>query len=80
MSLLLSLGRIRSKSRRIVLAIRTSLAGLIIVENNEKSNGFLNIRLVSDLTLKTTIYQSLDENSRIVILTTAFSNIIPYAL
>lgn len=72
--------RILSILRRSRSASRAILVGPSDVVNNEKSNSFSNIILLSVLTRKTAIYRSLGTNSRTVMLTTALSRVIPYAL
>lgn len=47
---------------------------------SEKSNGFLNIRLLIVFTLETAIYRNLGVNSLDVISITALSSVIPCAL
>lgn len=80
LSLLLFLGTSRSSAYRLISASRTRPTIPKVLVNNEKSNGFSNIIVLIALTLETAIYRRPNINSRVVISTTAFSRVIPYAL
>lgn len=80
MSLLPLLGKIRSGARRLISVLRAIPVGLSRLVKSEKSNSFLNIRLLIVLTLETAIYLNPSVNSLEVILITALLSVIPYAL
>lgn len=80
MSLLLFLGKSRSSARRLISASRTRPTIPRVLVNNKKSNSFSNIIVLIALTLETAIYRRPNINLQVVILTTAFSRVIPYAL
>lgn len=80
LSLLLFLGTSRSSARRLISASYTRPTIPRVLVNNKKSNSFSNIIVLIALTLETAIYRRPNINLRVVILTTAFSRIIPYTL
>lgn len=59
-----------------MLASRTKPIPPSELVKSEKSNSFLNIRVLIVLTLETAIYRKPDVNLRVVISTTTFSSII----
>jgi len=74
------LGISLSRARRLISALRTIPILLREVVKSEKSNSFLNIRVLTVFTLKTAIYRRPEVNLYIVISTIALSSIMPYTL